>query len=125
MTEQELRATMLAAILAQGIPMTQAVHDAESAVAYVMHGPGTAAAPRQEPHGEKRGRILDMWAAGASRARIVAEVGTTPASVQSTVIKARAKGDPRAVRRHKAPSEARLAALRACAKRAREARRAR
>lgn len=97
MSAQDLRATMLAAILAQGIPLEQAMQDAEAAVAYVIQGPSKEA----EPEPSRRDRVLDMWAQGMVAGAIARAVGMKPMAVQQTVKRARKAGDLRAASRHK------------------------
>lgn len=100
MDTTELRATMLQAILAQGVGMDQAIRDAEAAVAYVLSGPA-----REEPTAfPKRGpartnMILDMWAAGSSMRDIAERFGMARSGVNSAITKARCADDPRAVLR--------------------------
>jgi hypothetical protein len=87
--EQEIRATMLAAILAQGIPLEQAMSEADVAVRYVLGKP--VARPRKN-----REAILDMWSEGLPGHKIAEKLGLTLGGVNSAVFKARMKGDPRA-----------------------------
>jgi len=93
---QELRATMLQVILAQGIPLQQALQDAEAAVSYIVSGPPV-------PTGEvpKRGRarteaILDMWAEGLPAKLIASKLGMSTGAVIAVLSRARERGDPRA-----------------------------
>lgn len=95
--ERELKATMLAAILAQGVPTAQAIADAELAVRYVMGG-AEPVAPRPDPK-MRRDQVLDMWAEGLSTRLIASRVGLTRAGVCTIIHKARREGEPRAVRR--------------------------
>lgn len=100
MNEQELRATMLQAILAQGIPVAQAMHDAEVAVRYVLgsHAPVEPAAPIKR--GKNRtNAILDMWAEGDSVHVITKMAGIKACAVYGAVNRARKAGDPRAAKR--------------------------
>jgi hypothetical protein len=113
MNEQELRATMLQAILAQGIPAQQAITDAEAAVAYVLKGRPTQQAI---PIIKKRDAMLDMWAAHVPTREIAAALGLKRTSVVAMVAQARRSGDPRAVRRKAAPAS--LEHLRASAAKA-------
>ncbi len=45
-------------------------------------------------------RVLDLWAAGYSRGRIGREVKAPAATVQRIVVRARHRGDPRAIGRN-------------------------
>ncbi len=107
---EHLRATMLAAILANGIPLCQAIKDAEAAVAYVLGGAGDKE-PKQLTRTERKNRILDMWADGDSTQQIADAVGVKRNSVLVVVTTARNSGDHRAMRR-KHLSEAHLTVLR-------------
>jgi hypothetical protein len=98
---QELRLTMLQAILAQGVPLNQALQDAEAAVSYVVSGP--PAPPAEVPTTRGRARteaVLDMWAEGAPAKLIASRSGMSKNAVFGVVNRARAKGDPRAAMRH-------------------------
>jgi hypothetical protein len=99
---QVLRVTMLQAVLAQGIPLNQAIQDAEAAVSYVVSGP--PAPPAEVPTTRGRARteaILDMWAEGLPAKVIASKLGMSKNAVVAMIHRARAKGDPRAVmRRH-------------------------
>lgn len=98
--EQELRATMLQAILSQGIPLAQAITDAEAAVAYVMREKPSNERPARMKRGTARtNAMLDMWAEGYSDRQIADQFGITPGSASIAVQRARRAGDPRAVRR--------------------------
>jgi hypothetical protein len=99
---QVLRVTMLQAVLAQGIPLNQAIQDAEAAVSYVVSGP--PAPPAEVP--TKRGRarteaILDMWAEKLPAKLIASKLGVSKNAVVVAVYRARAKGDSRAAMRHR------------------------
>lgn len=102
MNPQELRVTMLQAILAQGIPLNQAIQDAEAAVSYVVSGP--PAPPAEVPTTRGRARteaILDMWAEGLPAKLIASKLGMSTGAVIAATRRARAKGDSRAaMRRH-------------------------
>ena len=99
---QELRVTMLQAILAQGIPPQQALQDAEAAVNYIVSGPPA-------PTGEvptRRGRarteaLLDMWAQGLPAKLIASQLSVSKGAVVGAVHRARERGDPRAVMRQR------------------------
>ena len=52
-----------------------------------------------------RERLLDLWQSGATSSAIAAELGVTRSSIMGHVLRARDKGDPRAVSR--APSRPR------------------
>jgi hypothetical protein len=98
---QELRLSMLQTILAQGIPLDQALQDAEAAVSYVVSGP--PAPPAEVPTTRGRARteaILDMWAEKLPAKLIASKLGVSKNAVVGVVHRARAKGDPRAVMRH-------------------------
>ena len=101
MTPTELRATMLQAILAQGVPLEQAMIDAEAAVSYVLSG---AQAEPQRPV-KRRDQVLDMWASGLAVWQIAADVGGTLPSVRQIIHRARVAGDPRALRRRRLTEE--------------------
>lgn len=100
MSAQDLRATMLAAILAQGIPLEQAMQDAEAAVAYVIQGPSKEG----EPEPSRRDRVLDMWAQGVMTSAIGRSLGMKATAVSQVVLRARRDGDARAKSRHKGKS---------------------
>lgn len=96
----ELRAKMLAAVLAQGIPMDQAIRDAEAAVVYVTEGPPKEVPPALPKRGPSRTTmILDMWAAGATAKQIAERFGMTSGTIYNAVNSARQRGDARAVLR--------------------------
>lgn len=117
MSEQELRATMLQAILAQGIPLEQAIKDAEAAVAYVLR---PRELPAAVPVRERRDVMLDMWAQHYPASEIAAALGLKQVSVVAMVGMARRQGDPRAIRRKALPRS--LEKLRASADKARAVR---
>ncbi len=94
MDEATLRATMLQAVLAQGIPMEQALRDADAAVAYVLRGKGTPA-----KSAGTREQVLDAWASGERGPKIAQQLNIGLSYVSQIVSKARKNGDPRAVTR--------------------------
>jgi hypothetical protein len=106
MDTQDLRATMLQAILAQGIPLAQAIFDAEAAVAYVLSGPAAPAAP-EPPKKKRKDAVLDLWADGRTATDIAGRLEMERMAVHKLIQRARNAGDPRAAMRHKKTSDAR------------------
>lgn len=108
MDTTELRATMLQAILAQGIGLHQAIRDAE---AYVLSGPA-----REEPTAlPKRGAartnmILDMWAAGSTAKQIGALLGTSQSAIYQILLRERKNGNQKASLKGNYSAEVRAAA---------------
>lgn len=113
MDETTIRATMLQAVLANGIPMAQAIEDAEAAVRYVLGG---AQASRPVGRRATTERVLDMWSSGKTNRAIAAELGVSVGAVAQRIKRARLAGDPRAALRNKVSDEG-LAAMRRCARR--------
>jgi hypothetical protein len=73
------------------------------AAAGAMAGEGDEGSePPPAPRDLKRDRILDLWATGMSKEAIAEATGSTPISVNTTVVVARRYGEPRAVRRTEA-----------------------
>ncbi len=98
MDVENLRMTMLQSILAQGVPMHQAIHDAQAAVAYVLRGLEAPALDEPAPK-TRRDNILDAWAAGETARSIASRLGLKRTTVAKVVCEARKTGEPRAVRR--------------------------
>jgi hypothetical protein len=111
MDTTELRATMLQAILAQGIGLDQAIRDAEAAVAYVLSGPKQEAPTSLPKRGPARtNMILDMWAAGSTAKQIGALLGTSQSAIYQILQRERKNGNQRASSKGNYSAEVRAAA---------------